>query len=66
MNEEAKDELGRAIDRVSNMEGALQIPMPADFHIKQFKSILPEIIKDLRDSYAKLTGEDPWEFHPDR
>lgn len=66
MTEESKDKLGQAIDRVSNLEGALQIPMPAEFHIEQFKSLLPEILKELRDGYAEVTGEDPWENHPDR
>jgi len=66
MNEDSKEKLGIAIDRVSNIEAALQIPMPPAFHIEQFKKLLPEIVKDLRDAYAELTGEDPWEFHPDR
>lgn len=56
------EELGNAIDRIDNLYHALTIPMPAQFHIDQLKTILPEAITELKDGYKKVTGENPWEF----
>jgi hypothetical protein len=56
----ASEKLGQAIDRVDNMANALNIPMPAEFHIEQFKSTLPEIVAELKSAFAELTGENPW------
>lgn len=55
------EKLGQAIDRVDNMAHALLIPMPASFHIEQFKSTLPEIVSELKTAYTELTGDNPWE-----
>lgn len=54
------DELGQAIDRVDNLSHALMLPMPASFHVEQIKSILPEVIAELKDAFVKVTGENPW------
>lgn len=61
MNEEAKEQLGRAIDRVDNMYHALMIPMSDEFHIEQFKQILPDIIKELKSSYEEVFEEKIWD-----
>ncbi|HCZ8394890.1 hypothetical protein CMT42_14785 [Elizabethkingia anophelis] len=61
MNEEQKETLGGIADKVNNLTGALEIPMPADFHVTQLKSILPEVVQELRDLYKDVTGENPWE-----
>lgn len=55
------EELGQAIDRVSNLDGALQLPMPAQFHVDQLKKIIPECVAELRAAFVKVTGENPWE-----
>lgn len=61
MNEEQKETLGDIADRVNNLTGALEIPMPAEFQVTQLKSILPEVVQELRDLYKDVTGENPWE-----
>jgi hypothetical protein len=60
MKEDAKEKLGSAIDRVDNMLHALQLPLPPQMHVESFRSTLPEIVKELKDSYSKVTGENPW------
>lgn len=61
MNEEQKETLGDIADRVNNLTGALEIPMSAEFQVTQLKSILPEVVQELRDLYKDVTGENPWE-----
>lgn len=61
MNEEVKERLGAAIDRVDNMANVLNIPFPAEFHVEEFKKILPGIVMELKESYTDLTGDNPWE-----
>jgi hypothetical protein len=60
MSEEAKEKLGQAIDRVDNLASALEIPMPANFHVESLKTLLPETVKELKEAYAEVTGENPW------
>lgn len=57
------EELGVLIDSIDNLYHALKIPMPAQFHIDQLNISLPEKIKEFRNVYVKITGENPWEFH---
>jgi hypothetical protein len=57
---EAQDNLGRTIDRVDSLIGALALPMPDKFHIEQLKSILPDVSADLKKYFAEATGENPW------
>lgn len=54
------EKLGQAIDRVENMLSALELPLPSTMHIEQFKRLLPEIVKDLKDGFEEATGENPW------
>lgn len=56
------EELGMTIDRVNNVYHALSIPMPAEFHLKQMKELIPEIVTELKKGFVDLTGENPWEF----
>jgi hypothetical protein len=39
--------------------------MPAEFHVKQLKSSLPELVEKFKNHYADAFGWDPWEHHPD-
>lgn len=63
--DDEREKWGLAIDRLSNVTGALNLPMPAEFHLKQIKSILPEIVQDLRTQFVRITGENPWEGSPE-
>jgi len=57
----AKDDLGRDIDRLDNLFHATNLPMSAEFHLKQLRSALPEVIESMKLNYAAAFGENPWE-----
>jgi len=38
--------------------------MPAEFHVRQLKSSLPELIEKMENHFADAFGWDPWEHHP--
>lgn len=59
--DDAQDDLGRDIDRLDNLYHATNLPMSADFHLKQLREALPEVIEDLKKHYAAAFGENPWE-----
>lgn len=61
MNEENLEKLGETADQIENILAATNIPMPAQFHLEQFKSILPDIMESLREIYKSESGENPWE-----
>jgi len=58
---EPKDQLGMAIDRVDNLIGSLELPIPPSMHVEQLKKILPEVVAELKDGFVGVTGENPWE-----
>lgn len=57
----ASEEFGDIIDRIDNLLGALELPMPAEFHVNQIKSELGEMSEDLKRIYIEEEGENPWE-----
>lgn len=58
------ESLGELSDRVDNLIGALQLPMPPQFHVDRLKAALPEIRNDMREIYLNETGENPWGDNP--
>ena len=58
---EPTEQLGLLIDKLDNLAHALLLPMPAEFHVKQMKSALPECVAEFKRLYAEITGENPWE-----
>jgi hypothetical protein len=66
VTEQQEDDLGRDIDTLDNLTHALQLAMPPDFHVKQLKSSLPELVAEFKKHYAEAFGWNPWEFHPDQ
>lgn len=58
--EDAKDALGEAIDRLDSCATMLQSPLSSDLHVKCLRATLPEIVKDLKDGFYGVTGENPW------
>jgi hypothetical protein len=64
--DEAQESLGIAIDRVDSLAHGLQLPMPAEFHIRQLKNLLPDVVKDLKQGFVAVTGENPWEGQPEQ
>lgn len=57
--------LGSAIDRLDNLTHGLILPMPSDFHVNMLKTLLPEVVKELKCGFVVVTGENPWEGQPD-
>ena len=57
--------LGEAIDRLANVSGALNLAMPDSFHVRQMKTILPKVVKELKAGFVAATGHNPWEGEPD-
>ena len=54
------NELGQVKDTIDNLLGAMEIPMPAEFHVKQLKLALKDLSDKVRNIYIDETGEDPW------
>jgi hypothetical protein len=64
ISEKQEDALGQDIEALDNLAHALLLPMPADFHVRQLKESLPELVEKFKNHYADAFGWDPWEFHP--
>jgi len=60
MLEMERELLGRAIDRVDSLAHGLQLPMSSDFHIRQLKVLLPEVVEELKAGFVGVTSENPW------
>lgn len=43
----APDEFAEVIEKIDNLRGALEIPMPAGFHVNQMKRELEEVSDKL-------------------
>ena len=57
----ASEEFGEIIDRIDNLLGALELPMPAEFHVNQMKHELSDMSEKLKRIYVEEEGENPWE-----
>ena len=55
------NEIGELKDKVDNLRGALEIPMPAQFHVAQMKTQLEEISEKLKGIYIEMTDENIWD-----
>lgn len=53
-------QVGEISDRVENIAFALKLPLSNDFHLRQMKMVLPEIVADLRKLVVEATGENYW------
>lgn len=56
----SNEKLGQAIDRLENLQFALDMPLPAEMHVEQLKKILPELVSELKEGFQEATGENPW------
>lgn len=61
---DAAERLGVQIDRLDNLVGALSLPLRDEMHVEQLRLALPEVVKEMKNHFAKLTGENPWKDHP--
>lgn len=59
--EENYEKLGILIDDIESLSFGLQLNMSAQFHVDRLKTILPKKVKELKEVFVKITGENPWE-----
>ena len=59
--EENYEKLGTLIDDLESLYFALQLNMTADFHVQQLKEILPKKIREFKEVFENITGENPWD-----
>ena len=57
----APDEFAEVIESIDNLRGALEIPMPVEFHVNQMKRELEEVSDKLKRIYVEEEDENPWE-----
>lgn len=55
------EQIAEMIDRLENLNGALQLPLRAEMHVQQLKSALPEVIAKLKEAYIYEFNDNPWE-----
>jgi hypothetical protein len=59
--EEKYEKLGELIDSIDNITHTLNLPMPDKFHVEKLRSLLPEKVKELKECFIEITGENPWQ-----
>ena len=57
----ASEEFGEIIDRIDNLLDALELPMPAEFHVNQMKHALSDMSEKMKRIYVEEEGENPGE-----
>ena len=57
----APDEFAEIIERIDNLRGALEIPMPVEFHINQMKRELKGVSDKIKRIYVEEEDENPSE-----
>jgi hypothetical protein len=55
------EQIAEMIDRLENLNGALQLPLRAEMHVEQLKNALPEVIAKLKEAYIYEFNDNPWE-----
>ena len=55
------EKLGMLIDDLESLCCGLNLPLSAEFHVKQLKEILPKKVIQFKECYENLTGENPWD-----
>lgn len=55
------EKLGILIDSIESLSHALQLPLPPQMHVEQLKVILPEKVKEFKEVFIEITGENPWD-----
>jgi hypothetical protein len=54
------EELGQLADELDNLVGAMELPMPAAFHVEQLKKLLPKVSTKIKALVVAIGGDDPW------
>ncbi len=58
--EDKFEKLGLLIDSLDNLAHSLELPLPPQMHIEQMSKLLPEKVKELKEVFVEITGENPW------
>lgn len=59
--DQAREDLGQAIDRVDSMAHTLSLPVPDSIHVAGLRAALPKAVSELKAAFVQVTGENPWE-----
>lgn len=59
--EEKFEKLGQLIDSIDNLAHALKMPLPPKMHVEQLSIALPEKVKQLKEVFVEIRGENPWD-----
>ena len=51
------ENIGLEIDRIDNCVAGLEMPLSSSLHVEMLSSILPEISKNLKESFYALGGD---------
>lgn len=62
---DAEEEMGLLIDRLDNLAHALVMPLPLSMHVDSLRQSLPEVVREMKSAFVKLTNEDPWGLNLD-
>lgn len=57
----AREVIGDQVEKLLNMEAASRLPMPLELNLKCLRGLVQEVREELRNVYASIAGEDPWE-----
>ncbi len=55
------EKLGQLIDSLDSLACGLVLPMPPAIHLEALRGSLPEKVKELKESFIEITGENPWD-----
>jgi hypothetical protein len=59
--DDARDDIGRLIDRIDSLSGALSLPIPPVIHLQALREALPTLSREFKAAYAACFGENPWQ-----
>jgi hypothetical protein len=57
---QARDDIGRLIDRIDSLSGALSLPLPPAIHMQALRESLPTLSREFKAAYEACFGENPW------
>lgn len=59
--DQAREDLGRAIDRLDALSHSLALPLPESIHVNCLRGQIPDVVRELKAAFVGATGENPWE-----